>query len=126
MKQGREFELLIARIKEMLHPEARVQSPARVPDRDTGEPREIDVGIWRQAEQGEIFIAVECRHRTAVQDVTWIEQLIAKKDSIGADLLIAVTSSAFTSPATVKAAKRGVLVRTLAPALAGEIRSLDG
>jgi hypothetical protein len=79
--------------------------------------------VWTPTDRGEIFIAVECRDRGAVQDVTWIEQLIAKKESIGADLLIAVTSSRFTLPAVVKAAKRGVLVRTLTTALADEIVS---
>lgn len=113
MRQGRELELLVSKIKALKLPEATIQSPEYVPDVDTGESREIDVGIRIKTDNGEIFIAVECRDRTAKQDVQWVEQLISKKESVGADLLLAVSSSSFSYPAVVKAMKRGVALRDI-------------
>jgi hypothetical protein len=123
MKAGRELELLVAAIKRALHPNAKVESPGILKDRDTGEDREVDVLVTIPTGPQVILIAVECRDRAAKQDVTWIEQLIAKKESIGVDLMIAVTSSEFYRPALFKAAKRGVAVRQLVDGLAEEISS---
>lgn len=113
MRQGRELELLVSKIKALKLPGAIIQSPEFVPDVDTGEPREVDVGIRIPTDNGEIFIAVECRDRKYAQDVQWIEQLIAKKESVSADLLLAVSSSSFSHPAITKAKKRGVELRNI-------------
>lgn len=121
MRAGRDLEELSARIKTLLHPNARVQSPANILDVDTGQQREIDVLVSIPGKPQPITIAVECRDRASRQDVTWIEQLIAKKESIGVDLLIAVSSSPFTEPAILKAAKRGVLIRQVVDSLPPEI-----
>jgi hypothetical protein len=56
---------------------------------------------------------VECRRHSARQDVTWIEQLAAKRRNIGAALTIAVSSSGFTSEATHLAAREGISLRTV-------------
>jgi hypothetical protein len=50
-------------------------------------------------------------NRDAVQDVTWIEQLAAKSDDVGADKAIAVTVSGFTAGAVSAAAAHGILLR---------------
>ena len=121
MREGRQLEELVASIKQMLHADAVVRSPEYVTDIDTGQKREVDIAVRVPAGASEIFIAVECRDRGSTQDVTWIEQLITKKHSIGADLMIAVTSSSFTEPAILKAARHGVLVRQLGGSLAEEI-----
>jgi len=121
MRPGRELEELAARIKSLLHPTAEVQSPASVIDIDTGQPREIDVLVSIPSDPRHITIAVECRDRSARQDVTWIEQLIAKKESIGVDLLIAVSTSRFSEPALLKAGKRGVLIREVVESVPNEI-----
>ncbi len=113
MRKGRSFELLVERIKHLKIPNAVIKSPEKVKDADTGTEREVDVGVRIERETGSIFIAVECRDRGEVQDITWIEQLITKKQSIQADLVIAVTSSAFTGPARTKASIHGVQLRTV-------------
>ena len=95
-RKGRELELLVKRIKEHRSPNATICSPEYVPDKDTGQPREVDVGIRVCRNNDSVFIAVECRDRVSVQTVEWIEQLICKKQSIGADVLVAVTSSRFS------------------------------
>jgi hypothetical protein len=62
----------------------------------TGRKREVDVSIRSRAGTPSIFITIECRKRHPKQDVTWIEQLAAKWDAIGAACTIAVSSSGFT------------------------------
>lgn len=124
MRKGRELELLIARIKELQLPDARILSPQKVKDRDTGQEREIDVGIRIAREGDEIFIAVETRDRGAVQDVQWVEQLIAKKQSVGADVLIAVSRSGFSQPARIKALKRGVILTQMLERVPQDVSAL--
>lgn len=123
-RKGRNLELLVKRIKEHQSPEAKVRSPEFVPDKDTGQPREVDVGIRVPRDGDSIFIAVECRDRKSVQAVDWIEQLICKKQSIGADVLVAVTSSRFTKPARIKALKHGVILAQMTATLPEELSEL--
>lgn len=120
-KKGRDLELLVSRIKRHQIPDARVESPDYVPDCDTGTSREIDIGVHVPMECGERFIAIECRDRKGMQDIQWVEQLITKKRSVGADALIAVSSSSFSSSARAKALKNGVLLMRMIPRLPAEI-----
>jgi len=121
---GRSLELLVKRIKEHQSPEAIVCSPDFIPDRDTGQLREVDIGVHLPSEGGEIFIAIECRDRKATQSVEWVEQLISKKQSVGADVLIAVTASEFYRPARIKALKNGILLARLSAKLPKEVAEL--
>lgn len=123
-RRGRNLELLVKRIKEHQLPDARVVSPEFVPDKDTGHPREVDIGIRAQRDGEPVFIAIECRDRRSVQAVEWIEQLICKKQSIGADVLVAVTSSRFSKPARIKALKHGVILAKLTEKLPAELAEL--
>lgn len=109
-RKGRGLELLVKRIKEHQSPGTIVRSPVYVADIDTGQQREVDIGVHVPKDGGVTFIAIECRDRGTTQDVEWIEQLISKKNSIGADVLVAITSSNFTKPARVKALKHGVIL----------------
>lgn len=123
-RKGRELELIVKQIKEAKFPDARVESPFSATDIDDGESREVDVGIVRTVEGTEILIAVEVRDRKAKEDKMWIEQLITKKQSIGADVLIAVTSSAFSKGAQIKAKKHGILLRRVEDFTTDEIQTL--
>lgn len=110
-RKGRELEQLIERLEKLLAPEAEISSPGFIPDKDTGVKREVDICIRQKIGATLITIAIECRDRTAIQDVTWIEQLISKKNSIRVDKLIAVSSSNFTGPAKIKAEIHAIEVR---------------
>jgi hypothetical protein len=123
-RKGRSLELLVKRIKEHQSPEAKVSSPELVSDVDTGQWREVDIGIRVPRDDGSVFIAIECRDRAADQGVEWIEQLISKKQSIGADVLVAVTSSKFSKPARVKALKHGVILARMTRKLPEELGQL--
>jgi hypothetical protein len=112
--QWREFEKLIARIEQAMAPSgAAVRSPDRVPDRVTGELREVDASIRYKVGTCPILVTIECRDRSSVEDVRWIEQLAEKKRSIGASMTLAVSSSGFSDPAMKKASVAGIEIRTL-------------
>lgn len=123
-RKGRDLELLVKRIKEHQAPDARVLSPEFVRDKDTGQLREVDVGIRVPRDGDSAFIAVECRDRGSVQAVDWVEQLICKKQSVGADVLVAVTSSRFSKPARVKALKHGVILARMSSRLPADLAEL--
>jgi hypothetical protein len=110
----RDFEKLIALIERHLGPKgAVVRSPDHFPDKVTGQDREVDASVRYQVGSVPVLVTIECRDRTSTEDVTWIEQLIAKRESIGASVTVAVSSTGFSGPALAKAKASGIEVRTL-------------
>ena len=60
------------------------------------------------------MITVECRdHRKGKQDDRWIEQLVTKREKIGASLTVAVSSSGFSESAIISAKHFGIALRRL-------------
>jgi hypothetical protein len=105
MKASAAFEQQVRRIYELI-----AESGAEVTWNDhIGDPdnsprtRQIDVTLRRNGE----LTLVECRLRKAPQDVQWIECLIGRRISLGAQSVIAVSSSGFTSGALAKARQYG-------------------
>jgi hypothetical protein len=112
--EWRQFEKLVALIECHLVPQgATVKSPDRIRDRVTGQLREVDVSIRYQVGSVPILITIECRERSSEEDVTWIEQLVSKRDSIGASATVAVSCTGFTKPALEKARFHGIEIRLL-------------
>jgi hypothetical protein len=111
MKASVAFEQQVRRIYELI-----AESGAEVTWNDhIGDPdnpprtRQIDVTLRR----GGALTLIECRLRKAPQDVQWIECLIGRRISLGAQSVIAVSSSGFTSGALVKARQFGIITRDL-------------
>lgn len=118
--QSRELEKLVVRIHRLLEPESvSVTWNHRIRDPDTGQLRQIDGLIARKG----TCIHLECRAHNAVQDVTWVEELIGRRESMRVDGIIAVSLSGFTGPAIKKAEKFGVILRTFAEMTDAEIRA---
>jgi hypothetical protein len=111
MNAPEELERQIHRIHELLecsHDD--VTWNERIPDPDNpGQLRQIDVTIRR----GGKLTIVECRLSRGPQNVKWIEELIGRRQSLGAHSVIAVASAGFTTGAQRKAARYGVLLRDL-------------
>jgi hypothetical protein len=101
------FEQLNERIARLVHGRgATVQWNGSIPDPDNpAELRQIDVLIC--CDDGRL-VTVECRHRTGVQNVMWIEELAGRKLSIGLDGMIAVSVAGFSSLARIKAQRFGI------------------
>jgi hypothetical protein len=101
---GRDLELLVERVERILQgSSATIVRNDRIPDMDTGEEREIDLSVRFPAGDVPVLLIFECRDRSRVQDVRWIEELSAKARSVGAARAIAVSSSGFSQSAILKA-----------------------
>ncbi|MCP3394726.1 restriction endonuclease [Bradyrhizobium sp. CCGB12] len=114
------FERQVERIHQLLErAPSRVVWNNKIPDPDNPEqPRQIDISIDRDGEK----VHVECRIHNSPQDVKWIEELIGRKVSLRIDVMIAVSSSGFTSGAMKKAAAFNIHLRTLKALTDDELR----
>ena len=100
--EWRQFELLVSRLEEALKPYGYVfKSPDKLIDYDTNELREVDCSIRFTENNIEKIVSVECRKRRGTQDVTWIEQLACKMDSLKLAGTIAVSSKGFSKSAII-------------------------
>jgi|GEM_PF-752158 len=103
------FEKQVSRIHELIEqPGSIVTWNDHIPDPENpAQPRQIDITIRREG----ILTIIECRIHSEPQDVTWIEALMGRRDSLNADAVIAVSHSGFTKGAILKARKYGVILR---------------
>ncbi|BCH27085.1 restriction endonuclease [Mesorhizobium sp. L-8-3] len=123
--EWREFERLIARIEADAGPRGLiVKSPDRLRCKLTGRLREVDASIRAKVGTTEMLVTIECRRRSRLQDVTWIEQLATKKSSIGADRTIAVAASGFSPEAQIAASHAGISLRKISEITVAEINSI--
>lgn len=98
--EWREFERLVARMEaDARDAGVEVTSPDRIRCTVTGALREVDASIRQVVDGMRQLITIECRKRRGRQDVTWIEQLATKRQSIGAERTIAVSASGFSAAA---------------------------
>ena len=122
--RSKEFEELAARLEKALAPDgAQVKSPDRIRDKFTGQYREVDASIRYTIGSSHILITLECRDRARTQDVTWIEQLATKREHVGADRTLAVSSSPFTEAAILAAKTHGISIRLISEVTDEVIRS---
>lgn len=111
--EWREFERLVARIEADAHNTGVVvTSPDHIPCNVTGTLREVDASIRQVVDGKSQLFTIECRKRRGRQDVTWIEQLATKRQSIGADKTIAVSASGFSPAAHKVAAIHNIELKT--------------
>jgi hypothetical protein len=124
VKASEAFELQVHRIHELLEDSgAQVTWNDHLPDPDNPpQLRQVDITIRR----GGHLILIECRHHQTPQDVRWIEELIGRRSSLGADTVIAVSSSSFTQGALKKAKRHGIILRDLCALTDLEITSWGG
>lgn len=81
-----------------------------IPDPDNPERlRQIDVTV----RHGETLTLIECRLSRRPQNVKWIEELIGRRQSLGAQAIIGVSSAGFTKGAQRKAARFEVVLYDL-------------
>ncbi|WP_139247283.1 restriction endonuclease [Hyphomicrobium sp. NDB2Meth4] len=116
-----QLERQIERIHRLLEAGgAKITWNDRIPDPDNPtQLRQIDVSIRRS---GHVTI-VECRFRKEPEDVTWIEELIGRRESLRCDAVIAVSAAGFTQGAIKKANAKGIILRTLESLSADEVKN---
>jgi hypothetical protein len=120
MNISEKLERQIHRIHELLEgSNVDVTWNDRIPDPDNPvQLRQIHVTIHELA-----ATTIECRLSRRAQDVKWIEELIGRRQSLGAHTVIAVASAGFTAGAKRKASRYGVLLRDLCALTEHEIAS---
>jgi hypothetical protein len=122
-RKGKDVEEIVEKLhKLILGPEWDIKSPDRIKDKITGQSREVDVSIRLKSGHISILIIVECRDRD-IEDVTWIEQLVTKCKNLGADKLVAVSSTGFTEPAKKSAEHYGIVTQVLSKITPDDIKS---
>jgi hypothetical protein len=111
METPEAFERQVHRIHELLvRSHEDVTWNDHIPDPDNPEQlRQIDITIRRNGE----LTMIECRLSQRRQDVKWIEELIGRRQSLGAHQIIGVASAGFTEGAQKKAARYDVRLRDL-------------
>jgi hypothetical protein len=113
-RKGKEFEQLVARLEEaIMDTPLSIKTNDKVEDLVTGQKREIDISIRGTLGSHPVFIIMECRDRPKDQDITWIEQLATKREQVGADIAVAVSSKGFFKPAYKLARIKNIELRTL-------------
>ncbi len=122
-RKGKDVEEIVEKLNKLiLGPEWEIKSPDYIIDKITGQLREVDVSIRRKADYLPILMIVECRDRD-IEDVRWIEQLVTKCNNLGADKLIAVSSTGFTEPAKKSAKHYGIVTQVLSKITPDDINS---
>lgn len=124
MKKSATFEHQVHRIYELLERSgAKVTWDDRILDPDNpSQRRQIDITVRRN---GKLTI-IECRDQRCRQDVQWVEELSGRRFSLRGDLIIGVSSSGFTSGASDKAERLGVVLRDIRHLTDQEVESWGG
>jgi hypothetical protein len=117
---GRSLERLVATLEKVLgtRTSARIESPAHLIDRVTGERREHDVLLRIQTSHHETLIAIECRDRSRKITVNDVESFYMKCSDTGVDQGVMVSSKGFSKTALSKAKFRNIRTLLLSDAQA--------
>lgn len=109
-KSGKPLEDLVASIEKALshNQNVKVQSPAFLTDKVTGDKREHDVLITVSGSHHTASIAIECRDRSRKISVNDVEGFWSKCQDTGIDHGIIVSPKGFSKPAIDKAKHRGI------------------
>lgn len=91
----KEAEKVAAIFEKALTPEADIQVNQRLPDRVTGDLRQCDVVIRYGSPPRQMTAIVEVQHRSRRPPISDYEGWVAKKDALGANLLICVSQHGF-------------------------------
>lgn len=105
MRPGEELQQLVQTLDRLTAKADNVQieSPKRLPDRDTGRLREHDVVLTFSMQHHELIVALECRDRSRKVGVPEIEAFKKKCERTGVHRGIVVSSLGFRKSALEKA-----------------------
>ncbi len=111
----KEFEQLVARLESIfLNSDIKVTPNDHIPDKVTGEMRQIDISLRGSVGSVPILVIIECKELSRSVDVTYVERLAKVREKVGANKAVAVSSKGFTKAAVTTAKDEGIDLRTLA------------
>lgn len=115
-KRSNEFQAIVFMIKQHVAPAgATVTESKEMRDARTTEDREVDVVIEFRAADEDIVISAEVQDRSRPADIQWVEQQIAKHESLPTQRLVLVSRSGFSKRARLRADAAGGWVSTVQP-----------
>jgi hypothetical protein len=90
-----------------------VRKNITIPDKVTGQPRQIDVWLELEAKGHKIGILVDAKFRRDKIDVTDVDATLSLGESVGASKCVIVASNGWTGPAEKKAKFAGMDLKLL-------------
>lgn len=100
---GKDLEILVAKIQAQLAPGASVQHDVHLPGKKSGRSRQIDVLVKQQVGQYEMTIAVDCKDYAKPVDVKGVEEFFGLIDDVGVNKGALVCPAGFTKAAKERA-----------------------
>jgi hypothetical protein len=108
IKTGREFEQLVTCINTHLHNIATVTPNDRLPDKDNSDLRQVDISVRLSDGPSNFLGIIEVRDRSRPVGIGYVEEVSAKRTSVGASGAWIVSKSGFWKSAKVKANALGI------------------
>lgn len=102
-----EYQEAVALLYEQTEGFGRVSRNLFVPDKVTGQPRQIDVRIEFEAKGHSMKLKVDAKFHSVPIDVREIEAVLALADAVGASKAVIVAVNGWTDPAKAKAKHAG-------------------
>lgn len=119
-KSGKDFEELMTRIHQSLHEKAIVTPNDKIRDIHSNRSRQIDISIRIKDGPTEFLGIVEVRERSRPVGENYIEEISAKRESVGADAAFVVSASGFCDTAIKKAQALNIRIFTHEEALSAD------
>jgi len=88
-----------------------VKKSITLPDKITGQPRQIDVWLEIETKSHKIGILIDAKYRKDKVDVKDVEEILSLANAVGANKCVLVALSGWTEPAAVKAQAVGLDLR---------------
>lgn len=117
IKTGREFEQLVTCINTHLHKIATVTANDKLPDKDNGDLRQVDISVRISDGPSKFLGIIEVRDRSRPVGTAYVEEVSAKRTSVGASGVWIVSKSGFWKSAKLKADALGIGVISYKQAL---------
>lgn len=115
-KSGKEVEELVRSIEQQLLPQGFKVEPRQRIFNEAGEQiAELDLVISGALGSSSVRWLIECRDRPSegAAPISWIEQLVGRKDRLLFDKVFAVSTTGFSSAAKDFAKTKGIILRTV-------------
>jgi hypothetical protein len=104
-KDSRALEQLVAKIQKQLAPRADVLHDVKLPGRESGVMRQIDVLVRERVGQYEIQIVIDCKDHKKPVNVKGVEEFDGLLRDVGAQKGVLVCPKGFTAAAKTRAEK---------------------
>lgn len=99
-----QFQRLVYEIERQLAPlGAIVEESAMLPERVSGELREVDILVSLDEGHHRVRIGIECQHKSRPATKQWVEAIAKKHEELGINKTVLVSSSGFYSAARRRA-----------------------